>query len=114
MTERYELDFRVGGREHLEGAFANGRSFTYDAVYHDIVDARRIVASYDVCIDGERNSVSLMTVEFTGGPTGTRVLLTEQGAFLDGLDSNAGREEGALDSLAKLGQYLEANAVAPS
>ena len=64
--------------------------------------------SYDVSIDGRRTSVSLMTVEFDGVPGGTRLVLTEQGAFLDGLDSNAQREEGALDSLAKLGQYLEA------
>jgi hypothetical protein len=33
-------------------------------------------------------------------------VLTEQGAFLDNLDTNAQREEGARDSLDKLGEYL--------
>ena len=33
-------------------------------------------------------------------------MLTEQGAFLDGLDSNDQRQEGATDMLDKLGQHL--------
>jgi uncharacterized protein YndB with AHSA1/START domain len=109
-TDQFTLDFRVGGHERLEGAFANGRRFSYDAVYHDIVDGRRIVVSYEVCIDGRRNSVSLMTVEIDGVDGVTRLVLTEQGAFLDGLDSNEQRQEGALDSLDKLGGYLAARA----
>ena len=107
VTDQYTLDFRVGGRERLDGTLPGGRVFSYDATYHDIVEDRRIVAAYDVSIDGQRTSVSLMTVEFVDVPGGTRVVLTEQGAFLDGLDSNAQREEGALDSLVKLGRYLE-------
>ena len=112
-TEQYTLDFQVGGRERLDGTLPGGRAFSYDAIYHDIVDDQRIVAAYDVSIDGRRTSVSLMTVEFVDVPGGTRVVLTEQGAFLDRLDSNAQREEGALDSLVKLGQYLETQ-VAPT
>ena len=107
VTDEYALDFRVGGREHLGGTMPNGRTFTYDAVYHDIVDERRIIAGYDVCVDGRRTSVSLLTVEFNAAGEGTRVVLTEQGAFLDGLDSNDQRQEGALDSLDMLGLYLD-------
>jgi uncharacterized protein YndB with AHSA1/START domain len=110
VTDSYTLDFRVGGREHLGGTMPGGRAFTYDSVYHDIVDGTRIVASYDVCVDGRRTSVSLLTVQFAGEAGGTRVVLTEQGAFLDGLDSNDQREEGAVDSLDTLGAYLEAHA----
>jgi len=106
-TDQYTLEFRVGGTERLGGSFADGRTFDYLAVYHDIVPDQRMVSSYDVRIDGRRVSVSLMTVELTGVPEGTRLVLTEQGAFLDGLDSNAGRQEGAVDSLDKLGAYLE-------
>ncbi len=107
-TERYTLDFRVGGRERLAGTLPDGRTFSYDALYQDIVDDERFVASYDVCIGGRRMSVSLMTVEVAGVPGGTRLLLTEQGAFLDGLDTNVQREEGARDSLDQLGEYLRA------
>jgi uncharacterized protein YndB with AHSA1/START domain len=105
-TERYALDFRVGGHEILEGIFPDGRTFGYEAFYHDIAEGRRIVASYDVRVDGRRTSVSLMTVEFGDAASGTMLVLTEQGAFLDGLDSNDQRQEGALDSLNKLEMYL--------
>ncbi len=106
-TTEYTLDFRVGGHERLEGVLPRGRSFAYDALYQDIVDGRRIVASYDVRVDGHRHSVSLMTVEFAEVADGTRLVLTEQGAFLDSRDSNEQRQEGALDSLNKLGAYLQ-------
>ena len=105
-TDEYTLDFRVGGEEHLEGSLPTGPTFSYDARYLDIIDGARIIASYEVSIDGRRNSVSLMTVEIGEAPGGARLVLTEQGAFLDGLDSNEQREEGARDSLDKLGQYL--------
>ena len=107
-TDEYSLDFRVGGRERLAGAMPGGRQFTYDALYQDIVENRRIVVSYEVGIDGRRNSVSLMTVEMAPLNGGTQLILTEQGAFLDGLDSNDQRQEGAADSLDKLGKYLAA------
>ncbi len=105
-TSEYTLDFRVGGRERHDGKLPGGRAFSYDAMYQDIVDDRRIVASYDVRIDGRRVSVSLMTIELDEISGGTRLVLTEQGAFLDGLDTNAQREEGARDSLDQLGEYL--------
>ena len=105
-TDEYVLDFRIGGRERLAGTMPNGRAFTYDALYQDIVDGRRIVMSYDVQIDGRRNSVSLMTVEIAPAGSGTALVLTEQGAFFDGLDTSEQREEGALDMLAKLGGHL--------
>ncbi len=106
-TTRYELDFRVGGREILEGTMPGGRLFGYEAIYQEILENRRIIASYDVRIGGRRYSVSLLTVEFHEIAGGTRLVLTEQGAFLDGLDSNEQRAEGARDSLSKLEQYLE-------
>jgi len=105
-TTRYTLDFRVGGHERLDGRLPDGRTFSYEAWYQDIVDGRRIVASYDVRVGGKRMSVSLMTVEIAGVPEGTSVIVTEQGAYLDGLDTNAQREEGARDSLDKLAAYL--------
>jgi uncharacterized protein YndB with AHSA1/START domain len=104
----YSLDFRVGGHELLDGTLHNGRSFRYDAYFQDIVDGRRIVASYDVSIDGQRTSVSLMTVELRPAAEGTRLVMTEQGAFFDGLDSNDQRQEGASDMLDKLGEHLQA------
>jgi uncharacterized protein YndB with AHSA1/START domain len=114
-TNEYTLDFRVGGHERLDAVFGEGRSFVYDATFEDIVDGERIVASYDVLIDGRRISVSLMTIEFKllAGGIDTRLVVTEQGAFLDGLDDNEQREVGAADSLDRLGSYLESERSRP-
>jgi uncharacterized protein YndB with AHSA1/START domain len=105
-TNEYSLDFRVGGHERLDAIYGKGRSFLYDSVFQDIVDGERIVASYDVLIDGRRISVSLVTVEFEAVDGGTRLVTTEQGAFLDGLDDNTQRIEGATDNLERLGRFL--------
>lgn len=105
-TTEYTLDFRTGGHEHHRGTLPGGATFRYHAVYQDIVADRRIVASYDVSIGGRRVSVSLLTIELTPVPSGTRLILTEQGAFLDGLDTNAQREQGARDGLDQLDGYL--------
>jgi len=111
-VDEYSLDFRVGGAEHLVGVTARSRlRFEYDATHADILDEQRIVAFYDVRIDGRRISASVLTVEFepaagAGDLVGTRVILTEQGAFLDGLDTNEERIVGATSNLDSLERYL--------
>ena len=90
-----ELDFRVGGRERSRGTAPDGNPYSYEAHYHDIVPAERIVYSYDMHLQETRISVSLATVEFTPvGDNGTRLVFTEQGAFLDGHEFPARRAEG--------------------
>jgi uncharacterized protein YndB with AHSA1/START domain len=106
----HTLDFTVGGRERLHGSIPGGPSFEYDAVYQDIVDNERAVWSYDMHLDGRRISVSVATIELSGVPGGTKLVMTEQGAFLDGLDTNAQREEGTAEILDKLGAVLAASA----
>ena len=113
QTDEYRLDFRVGGDERLAGTLPSGRYFSYDASYLDIVDSARIVAAYSVSVDGQRTSASLMTVELNGEGNETRLVLTEQGAFWDGLDSNDQRQQGATDMLDQLGQHLSLAASAP-
>ena len=107
-TKEHTLDFRVGGREYASGAIPDGPTFTFDALYHDIVENERVVWSYDIHLDGRRISVSLATVEISPAPGGAKLVLTEQGAYLDGLDTNAAREEGTVELLDKLGQFLAA------
>ncbi len=103
----HQIDFRVGGRESLRDAAGGGPSFTYDALYQDIVDNERIVYSYEMTMQGKRISVSVATLEFIPADGGTRLILTEQGAFLDGLDTNEAREHGTRGLLEALGRYLE-------
>src|ERR1700759_1894407 len=90
------VDFRVGGHESMRGSIpGGGTSFTYDAVYQDIVTDERIVYSYEMTMNDRRISVSVATLEFLAQPGGgTQFILTEQGAYLDGLDTRAARAEG--------------------
>lgn len=101
------MEFRVGGREHSSGKIPNGPSYTFDALYEDIVPDERIIYTYQMTIDDKRISVSVATIELRPAGTGTELSLTEMGAFLDGLDNAAQRELGTRDLLDKLGASLE-------
>jgi uncharacterized protein YndB with AHSA1/START domain len=107
---RFELDFRVGGREINSGTAPNGSLYTFDAVYQDIVPDERIVYSYDMHLDEVRISVSLATVEFKPAGDGTLLKFTEQGAFLDGLDTPDQRQQGTGGLLDALGEELRREA----
>ncbi len=105
-----ELDFRVGGRETSRGTAPDGNAYTYEAIYQDIVPAQRIVYTYEMLLAERRISVSLATVEFTpDGDSGTRLVFTEQGAFLDGHEMPARREHGMGSLLDSLGEWLESS-----
>ena len=101
----YELDFRVGGREVNRGGPPGGPVYTYEAEFRDIVPEQRIVYTYEMHADEARISVSVATILFSSHDATTQLVVTEQGVFLDGLDTVAQREEGTrsmLDSLAAL------------
>ena len=98
------MDFRVGGREFAVSRPKDGPPHRFDAIYQDIVPGERIVYTYEMRTGDRRISVSLATIELTPDGKGTRVLLTEMGAFLDGLDAVAQREagtKGLFDQLAR-------------
>jgi uncharacterized protein YndB with AHSA1/START domain len=103
----WSLDFRVGGKEVNRGGPPEGPVYTYEATYRDIVPDERIVTTYEMYMDDARISVSVATFEFVAEGAGTRLVLTEQGVFLDGLDTAAQREEGTGVLLDALGTALE-------
>jgi len=112
---RYELDFRVGGREVSRVTTPGEPTYTYDATYHDIVPERRIVYAYTMDRDDTRISVSTATVEFEPAGPGTRLVFTEQDVFLDGHDKVEYREHGTKALLNSLDAALrEAPAGAPA
>lgn len=96
------FDFRVGGREHLRGAWDNGTVSDFDAHYQDIVPDVRIVYTYDMHLNDKRISVSLSTVELHPVGQATQLKYTEQGVFLDGYDDADSRERGTRELLDKL------------
>jgi uncharacterized protein YndB with AHSA1/START domain len=67
------------------------------------VPDRRIVYAYAMQLDDVKISVSLATIEFVPSGAGTTLVLTEQGAFLDGYDDAGSREHGTGGLLDKLG-----------
>jgi uncharacterized protein YndB with AHSA1/START domain len=103
-----EFDFRVGGHERFGFKMPNGITYSYDAVYHDIVPDHRIVYCYDMHADGIPDSVSLVTIEFGAEGAGSALTYTEQGTFLDGIDQPESREEGTVEMLDNLTGYLAA------
>ncbi len=103
-----EFDFREGGREHVVGRKGTGTISDFRATYVEIVTDRRIVFTYEMLLNDVRVSVSLATVELWPEGDGTRMKLTEQGAYLVAYDpqgdDNGSRERGTrelLDNLAK-------------
>jgi uncharacterized protein YndB with AHSA1/START domain len=104
---KLDLDFRVGGREFNRGGEPGGAVYTYEAVYRDIVEGERIVTTYEMTLDGARISVSLATTEFLPDGAGTRLIYTETGAYLDGLDEPAARQHGTNEMLDSLVRYID-------
>jgi uncharacterized protein YndB with AHSA1/START domain len=103
----YSLDFRVGGIEHWEARLSSGSTMVHETTYRDIVPNERIVAAYDVVINGRRISVSLWSLELTPTPNGTRLVRIEDGVFLDGLDTVGEREAGVTSDVEAAARYLE-------
>ena len=80
---------------------------TFESVYHDIVPGQRIVHTSTLSVGETVSSVSLTTVEFTPTDDGTRLVLTVQAAFLDGLEQPTWREQGTASWLGGLGAQLK-------
>src|SRR5580692_6903722 len=103
-----EFDFRVGGRERFEFVEEDGRKMHYDALYYDIVPNQRIVYSYEMYAGESRISVSVASIELLKGAASTTLIWTEQGAFLDGLDTADMREGGTSWMIDNMAAYFEA------
>ena len=101
------MDFRVGGRETSVGGPKGGFVSAFHSTYQDIVPNERIIYAYDMDLDGVRISVSLGTIEFKPSGKGTRLVLTEMGAYLDGWDKPDQREQGTRQLLEQLARALE-------
>jgi uncharacterized protein YndB with AHSA1/START domain len=105
----HQLDFQVGGREVATGGPEGGPLMTFETLYRDIVPQQRIVYTSTLSAGTDLCTVSLTTVEFTPGEDGgTRLVLTEQGAYLDGREEPAWREQGTASQLDALATELKA------
>jgi uncharacterized protein YndB with AHSA1/START domain len=105
--EDVSFDFREGGKETVTTILEDGMRITFAATYTDIVPPERIVYTYEMAMNGQRISVSVVTIELhAGAGGGTDLILTEQGVYLDGLDSPQQRRQGTEVLLAELAGHL--------
>ncbi|MER6827298.1 SRPBCC family protein [Streptosporangium sp. NPDC000563] len=98
---KHDLDFRVGGKEVNRGGPEHGPGMTFESSYQDIVPDERIVYTSTLSVGDDLATVSFTTVEFVPEGTGTRLVLTEHDAFLDGHEKPEWRERGT-------GEWLDA------
>ena len=106
----HELDFRVGGTETAVRPAGDGQpEIRFESAYQDIVPDQRLVYVSTMYSDGTPVTVSLTTVQFEAAGDGTRLELTEHGAYLDGQEKPQWREHGTNEHLDRLGAVLEAH-----
>lgn len=115
-TLNRDFDFRVGGKERFHARWPDGKVTDFQAVYHDIVEDERIILVYDMFHNGEKLSVSLLTLELRAEGDRTRLIHTEQGSYLTGgVEAVKGREHGTawhIDNLVAVIEGREARAFA--
>jgi uncharacterized protein YndB with AHSA1/START domain len=80
--------------------------------FFDIVPNARIVFGYDIALDARRLSVSLVTVQFEPSKAGTRMLVTEYVAYLDGHQDLEERIRGTSEGFDRLELELQSTLTA--
>ena len=108
LETRRELDFRVGGREIVEGRFDEPAITTrFDARYHLIEPGHRLIFVYDLHVADQFHSVTLASLHLEPAGTRTRVTYTEQIAFLDGEDGTEMRRTGTEPHFVRISRLVE-------
>ncbi len=102
-----QIEVRAGGRERLKGRWEGGVVSTFEATYHDVIPNERLIYSYEMRLDDKKISVSLATLQLKEEGAKTTLIVTEQGAFLDGYDDAGSREAGTGHLLDALGASLQ-------
>jgi uncharacterized protein YndB with AHSA1/START domain len=102
-----EYAFNVGGHERFTFVEEDGRKMRYDATFYDIVPTQRIVYAYEMYSNESRISVSVASIQFLEAANTTKLVWTEQGVFLDGLDTSDLREGGTSWLLDNMVEFLD-------
>lgn len=104
----FELDFRVGGGGRSSTGPKGGPPHRFESRYYDILENERIVYAYEMYSGSKRMSVSLTTVELQEVQGGTKLVLTEQGAYIDdSWGGNDSREQGTRGLIEQLAGEVE-------
>jgi uncharacterized protein YndB with AHSA1/START domain len=84
----FEMEFRVGGSERFRYLFKEGHpiagsEIVNESTYQDIVPEKHIVMTSRMSLNGKPVVVMLATIEFLHAGTGTDVILTHQGTYIE-------------------------------
>lgn len=110
--EDFLVEFREGGRQVVQYRMGPGTPIAGSVIlnegrYQQIVMGERIVMASTMKRDGKMFSSSLVTFELVENGTGTDLILTHQGAFFEGADGPAMREQGWKTLMANLAKVVE-------
>lgn len=100
------FEFEVGGTQICRFGPRGRDSYVNETRYLDIVHGQRIVSAGDMTLGDKRLFVGLLTVEVATEGKACRLVMTEQGAFLDGHDLPENHQAGWQQMLDNLGAEL--------
>lgn len=95
-----DLDFRPGGHERDHGVAPDGTRYRTDGTFAVIEEGRRTVSTGHTWREEELITVSLLTMELSEVPGGTRLQIIEHGVYL-------GADAGSLAVERKIGTQAE-------
>lgn len=86
--QEFEMEFRVGGSERFRYRFKQGHpiagsEIANESTYHDIVPEKRIVMTSRMTLNGKPIVVMLATFDFQSSASGTDLVLTHQGTYIE-------------------------------
>jgi uncharacterized protein YndB with AHSA1/START domain len=110
VIAEHEQDFRVGGRESSRFGPKGDAKYHSEGHYLDIVPDVRIISAGTMHEGETRISATLCTIELLAEAKGTRLILTDQSAFLGDREKPSDRETGWGAILDKLGAHLTSGA----
>ena len=109
-TEKFSVDFRVGGEElvryRLTSGPVAGMAIENRAYYHVIIPNERIVTASTMTLEGKAISASQVTIELLHTREGTDLICTHQGAFFENSGGPELREQGWRTLMDKLAAVL--------
>ncbi|HEX4007779.1 MAG TPA: SRPBCC domain-containing protein [Acidobacteriaceae bacterium] len=113
VAEQYDLDFRIGGLEHVIYRMGTNTPFpgialTTVGTVQDIIPNQRVVTSQTMSLGDRRISSALITVEFLPNAAGTDLVFTHQAAFYEGSGGPEMREQGWRGIFGRLEKALAA------
>ena len=109
--QEFEMDFRVGGSGRFRYRFREGHPLAGSQIlnesnYQDIVPDKRIVMTSKMSLSGTPVQVMLATIEFLATETGTDLIFTHQGTFINWQNGPGMLEEGWRALFGKLEKEL--------